>query len=805
MSDIPKMKKLDNYQMSHNKEEIINKTNRTNQLLKKKKTKILNIDKIISQGNFSFSKNRKICKSNNIKEELLSKKINVQVKNELKSHKKNLTNIYDAETLSLKTEVFPEFKKLTEKKLFTNKMHRRIQTERQSIEINKKINKSGNRYVLLKAKNIKKNDEFTTVHLFEGKNNTIANSSRHNSAYINLIINKSFPKKTNNKKVISSLTIKNDNKIRNNFCLKSCNFENKIINNKKKYYPIKKRNRNIEKKYKTQSRIRNRFNFYSQDNSISNVKSKILKEKFKNLKKFPKMDLYLTSNIGQSFELPKIDNLLPSSNLNIQKYKISFDDKINSKVLLKGEGKNYKNKFYSFIQKKYSDAFILKPKKTNSSNFNLKKTFPKSIQNIFKVNIIQNNNLIYIKDDQNHSNLKDSNYIINKNFYSTNPNSTSNLKQEEEKSKEKEKIKKLSNKGIVKNYEQLPLKDSVKIKNHFVNINLKLNNDSKRKIKEFLNQKKLLKNKKNSIIRPKNLIFQSKKIVKIESLSKEGFWRPGIEKGNQDNFFILNNINNNPNYYYMGVCDGHGIFGKEVSNFLINNLPKNLNKNILNNEIKYLSFESLGKLSSIITNTFIQTNNELVDNSNINTYLSGSTCVSILFTSRRLISINVGDSRCVLGKFNGEKWQYENLSRDHKPSEEDEKNRIISNGGRVEPNKDEFGNGRGPLRIWMKEEDIPGLAVSRSFGDELAHKIGVINEPEIKEYVFLNEDKFFILASDGLWEYISSEECVDIIKDYYLKNDIEGAINFLYKESSKRWIMEEDVIDDITLILIFMN
>ena len=56
-----------------------------------------------------------------------------------------------------------------------------------------------------------------------------------------------------------------------------------------------------------------------------------------------------------------------------------------------------------------------------------------------------------------------------------------------------------------------------------------------------------------------------------------------------------------------------------------------------------------------------------------------------------------------------------------------------------------------------------------------------------------------------MWEYISSEECVNIIKDYYLKNDIEGAINHLYKESSKRWIMEEDVIDDITLIVVFMN
>ena len=40
---------------------------------------------------------------------------------------------------------------------------------------------------------------------------------------------------------------------------------------------------------------------------------------------------------------------------------------------------------------------------------------------------------------------------------------------------------------------------------------------------------------------------------------------------------------------------------------------------------------------------------------------------------------------------------------------------------------------------------------------------------------------------------------------YYLKDDIEGALSYLYKESSKRWIMEEEVIDDISLILIFLN
>ena len=95
--------------------------------------------------------------------------------------------------------------------------------------------------------------------------------------------------------------------------------------------------------------------------------------------------------------------------------------------------------------------------------------------------------------------------------------------------------------------------------------------------------------------------------------------------------------------------------------------------------------------------------------------------------------------------------------------------------------------------------------MSRSFGDEIAHKIGVIVDPEIMEYYFLREDKFIILGSDGIWEFISNDEVVDIVKDYYLQNNIEGAIEYLYNESSKRWIMEEEVIDDITIIIIFLK
>lgn len=65
--------------------------------------------------------------------------------------------------------------------------------------------------------------------------------------------------------------------------------------------------------------------------------------------------------------------------------------------------------------------------------------------------------------------------------------------------------------------------------------------------------------------------------------------------------------------------------------------------------------------------------------------------------------------------------------------------------------------------------------MSRSFGDILANKIGIICKPEIMEWYFSEEDKFIIIASDGLWEYLSSQEVVDLLKTYYLKGEIQEA------------------------------
>jgi serine/threonine protein phosphatase PrpC len=53
---------------------------------------------------------------------------------------------------------------------------------------------------------------------------------------------------------------------------------------------------------------------------------------------------------------------------------------------------------------------------------------------------------------------------------------------------------------------------------------------------------------------------------------------------------------------------------------------------------------------------------------------------------------------------------------------------------------------------------MPGLAMSRSLGDGLAHSCGVISDPEIIEFEVHPDDKFIVVASDGVWEFLSNEQ-----------------------------------------------
>jgi serine/threonine protein phosphatase PrpC len=113
----------------------------------------------------------------------------------------------------------------------------------------------------------------------------------------------------------------------------------------------------------------------------------------------------------------------------------------------------------------------------------------------------------------------------------------------------------------------------------------------------------------------------------------------------------------------------------------------------------------------------------------------------------------------------------------------------------------------GPARVWVNGSSpmVPGLAMSRSIGDGIAAKVGVIATPEIFEHRLTPNDKFLIIASDGIWEFISNETAVNIVSTYWSQGNIDSACEHLVRDSVRFWKQEDEVIDDITIIIVYLN
>ena len=197
---------------------------------------------------------------------------------------------------------------------------------------------------------------------------------------------------------------------------------------------------------------------------------------------------------------------------------------------------------------------------------------------------------------------------------------------------------------------------------------------------------------------------------------------------------------------------------------------------------------------------------------------SGTTSVYAFLSNKHLVCANAGDSRAMLCSIVDGRWQARQLTRDHKPDEQDEANRVRRANGRIEPSRlqpgmvmpglrTQAGMFYGPKRVWLKNKQVPGLAMTRSIGDMAATSVGVTAKPEITVFPNLTpNDKILVMGSDGLWDRFSNVEIMNIIVNGYYKNrDADGAINFLMQESVDRWTREQGMVDDITILVSFLN
>ncbi|KAL2969704.1 hypothetical protein AAZX31_15G096300 [Glycine max] len=285
-------------------------------------------------------------------------------------------------------------------------------------------------------------------------------------------------------------------------------------------------------------------------------------------------------------------------------------------------------------------------------------------------------------------------------------------------------------------------------------------------------------------------------------LTQRGYYPDSPDKENQDSFGIRTQFQGNPSVHFFGVYDGHGEFGGQCSNFVKDRLVENLSSDIALLEDPVKAY----------TSAFLTTNDDLHKNE-IDDSLSGTTAITVLVIGNTLYVANVGDSRAVLAVKDGNRVVAEDLSSDQTPFRRDEYERVKLCGARVlsvdqvEGHKDpdiqtwgdEENQGDDPPRLWVQNGKLPGAAFTRSVGDKLAETIGVIAVPEVSTVQLTPNHLFFVVASDGVFEFLSSQTVVDMAASY---SDPRDACAAIAGESYKLWLEHEGRTDDITIIIV---
>ncbi|KAK6153304.1 hypothetical protein DH2020_012943 [Rehmannia glutinosa] len=195
--------------------------------------------------------------------------------------------------------------------------------------------------------------------------------------------------------------------------------------------------------------------------------------------------------------------------------------------------------------------------------------------------------------------------------------------------------------------------------------------------------------------------------------------------------FAGERIQGDSNQAFFGIFDGHG--GAKAAEFA----AENLDKNILNELGRR---ENDGQIEVAVKAGYLTTDSEFLKRD----LRGGTCCVTALITNGNLVVSNAGDCRAVFSR----SGVAEALTSDHRPSRQDERDRIEMLGGFVECR-----NG-----VWRV---LGSLAVSRGIGDQYL-KQWVTAEPETRILKLEPEHEFLVLASDGLWDKVSNQEAIDI-------------------------------------------
>lgn len=248
-------------------------------------------------------------------------------------------------------------------------------------------------------------------------------------------------------------------------------------------------------------------------------------------------------------------------------------------------------------------------------------------------------------------------------------------------------------------------------------------------------------------------------------------------------------------FYVFGVFDGHGRKGHEVSKLAAERLPGHLSS-----QQEHPAINPAAALKAAM----MSTDKDIYKALHADVEFSGSTAAVVLFdqSSRQLTIANVGDSRVVLGQLCSDakepRWHAVPLTVDLKPDLPEERERIDFSGGHV-AKWQEHGQDVGPMRVWdSRALDKPGLACSRSLGDGCARSLGVTQVPVVTSYKLQPEDRFILIATDGLWDSVDNMQAVSTAGKFLHMPEV--ATKALLEAVRRQ--EEAHLVDDTSIVLV---
>ena len=378
------------------------------------------------------------------------------------------------------------------------------------------------------------------------------------------------------------------------------------------------------------------------------------------------------------------------------------------------------------------------------------------------------------------------------------------------------------------------------------------------KNKIVINVREKIDTEKKDLIEEKELNLKKRKLIQYYFLSEPGTHK-GRKKINQDCYLILpKNSENINNISIFGILNGHGPYGdilsKEICDYFsdyfsqkinfnkteIISKPKidikrmsfftqkihnksqisfnskndssiqklkliNLqNNNIINDTYKDLSKDNLSKIYESYNEIDKKLHEEYKENKKCDD--SGTSINLIIFfhfmnNINKIISVNLGNTKSIL--ITDDK-KIKELNIPHTPCVKEERLRIEQHGGiidRIDWLK------VGPLRVWFKGKKYPGLTITRSLGDFEAIPLGIIPIPDIKEYDIDNEKiKILVMATNGIWEFLTNDKIMDIAWQFYESKDAQGATEKIIETANRIWnIKNPHNIPDLTAGVFFFK